>query len=122
MVAAISWRKDRRSSVLWGPKPRRHMQASKCHPIQKIFSLVLISELIFLLTSLCFINLAYGAFADHEAEEARLALERLGRVYLSTNDVLQLANEIDPSTKLPYGDILSLLILASNAQRHLESQ
>lgn len=84
--------------------------------------MVLISALIFLLIPWRLINPAFGAFTDHEAEEARLTLERLGRVYISTNDVLKLANEIDPSTKLPYADTLSLLILASNAQRHLESQ
>ena len=75
-----------------------------------------------LLTSLYLVNPAFGAFTDHNAEDVRLALERLGQVYISTNDVLKLANEIDPSTKLPYADTLSLLILASNAQRHLESQ
>jgi hypothetical protein len=98
------------------------MQAGKSYPIRRIFCLLRVSALIFLLTSLYLVNPAFGAFTDHNAEDARLALERLGRVYISTNDVLKLANEIDPSTKLPYAETLSLLILASQAQRYLQTE
>ncbi len=98
------------------------MQTCKSQPIQKIFSVLLFGPLIFLLICLGLIDQAFGAFSNGEAEEARLALERLGRVYLSTNDVLKLANEIDPSTKLPYAGTLSLLILASHAQKYLQSE
>lgn len=86
----------------------------------RLFS-VSITALIFVI-SLAFPFHGFASLSSSEAEEARLALERLGRVYVSANDILKLANEIDPSTKLPYADTLSFLILVSKAQRHLESQ